>query len=243
MVRLSDMTPNVITQRPPTRDKLSNFTIPNAARPPTRDKIRNFSITTAASRPETRDRSRTFSIATAASRPETRDRSRNFSIATAASRPETRDRSRNFSTAASSQPGLEDKSVDLISVTSEDYEDKDDDQVSFDEGRLQQWNAAEYQMQLIGAVAGITLIFGCGTISTWAITDFIKDVQINAAEWVEVDYSFDLFDMEHEDFLTSRHVIIAMVVLSYNIGCIIGAILGAFITPLLPNRIIYVSIE
>lgn len=224
MVRLSDMTPNVLVQRPPTRDKTRNFTIPIVARPPTRDKTRNFSITTAASRPETRDISR------------------NFSISTAASRPETRDKTRNFSTAASSQPGIEEKSVDLISVTSEDYEDKDDDQVSFDEGRLQQWNTAEYQMQLVSASAGIMLLFGCGTISTWAITDFIKDVQINAAEWVEVDYSFDLFDMEHEDFLTSRHVIIAMVVLSYNIGCIIGAILGAFITPILKNRIIYVSL-
>lgn len=157
-------------------------------------------------------------------------------------RPPTRDKSRAFVVTPASRPEVEEKSVDLISVTSEDYDEKEDDQVSFDEGRLQQWNTAEYQMQLLGAVAGMMLLFGCGTISTWAITDFIKDVQINAAEWVEVDYSFDLFDMEQEDFLTSRHVIIAMVVLSYNIGCIIGAILGAFITPLLPNRIIYVRI-
>lgn len=157
-------------------------------------------------------------------------------------RPPTRDKSTNFAIAVASRPEVEEKSVDLLSVTSEDYKQTDDDQISFNEGRLQQWNSAEFQMQLVGAVSGIILLFGCGTISTWAIADFIKDVQQNEAEWVDIDYSFELFDTEHEDFLTSRHVIIAMVVLSYNIGSIIGAILGAFITPLLPNRIIYVRI-
>lgn len=133
---------------------------------------------------------------------------------------------------------VEEKSVDLVSVTSEDY--KDDDQISFDEGRLQQWNCAEFQMQLLSALAGIVLLFGCGIMSAWAVTDLIKDVQVNEAEWVDLDYSFELFDSEEDEFLTSRHVIIAMVVLSYNIGCIVGGICGAFITPLLPNRAIYV---
>lgn len=135
-------------------------------------------------------------------------------------------------------PEIEEKSVDLISVTSDDY--KDDDEVSFDEGRLQQWNFSEFQMQLLGALAGIILLFGCGIISAWAVTDFIKDVQVNEAQWVDLDYSFELFDNDDDDFLTSRHVIIAMVVLSYNVGYIIGGIFGAFITPLLPNRAIYV---
>lgn len=47
-------------------------------------------------------------------------------------------------------PKIEEKSVDLISVTSDDY--KDDDEISFDEGRLQQWDFAEFQMQLLGAL-------------------------------------------------------------------------------------------
>lgn len=115
---------------------------------------------------------------------------------------------------------IEEKSVDLISVTSDDY--KDDDEISFDEGRLQQWNFSEFQMQLSGALAGIILLFGCGIISAWAVTDFIKDVQVNEAQWVDLDYSFELFDNDEDDFFSSRHVIIAMVVLSYNIGFIIG---------------------
>lgn len=135
---------------------------------------------------------------------------------------------------------IEEKSVDLISVTSDDYNKKEDDQVSFDEGRLQQWNCEEFQMQLLGTMAGMILLFGCGTMSAWSVTDFIKDIQQNEAEWVDFDYSFELFDSEEDEFLASRHVIIAMVVLSYNIGCIIGSILGAFITPILPNRVIYV---
>lgn len=134
---------------------------------------------------------------------------------------------------------VEEKSVDLISVTSEDYK-IEDDQISFDEGRLQQWNYTEFQMQLMGAISGMVLLFGCGTMSAWSVTDFIKDVQQNEADWVDIDYNLELFDADEDEFLASRHVIIAMVVLSYNIGCIIGAICGAFITPLLPNRAIYV---
>ncbi|XP_031624199.1 uncharacterized protein LOC116341345 [Contarinia nasturtii] len=134
-------------------------------------------------------------------------------------------------------PEIEEKSVDLISVTSEDY--KDDDQISFDENRLQQWNTSEFYMQLWGAAAGIILLFSCGTLSAWAVTDFVKDVQVHKAAWIDIDYSFELFDDEEREFLSSRHVIIAMVVLSFNIGCIIGGIFGAFITPILPNRAIY----
>lgn len=152
-------------------------------------------------------------------------------------RPGVEDKTVNLMTA---QPTIEveEKSVDLISVTSEDY--KDDDEISFDEGRLQQWNYAEFQAQLLGALGGIILMFGCGIISAWAVTDFVKDVQANEAEWIDFDYSFELFDNDQDEFLASRHVIIAMVVLSFNVGCIIGGICGAFLTPLLPNRAIYV---
>lgn len=135
---------------------------------------------------------------------------------------------------------VEEKAVDLLSVTSEDY--KDDDEISFDEGRLQQWSASEFRKQLWSALAAIILLFGCGIMSAWAVTDFIKDVQLNEAEWVDLDYSFELFDNDEDEFLNSRHVIIAMVVLSYNIGFIIGGIFGAFVAPLLPNKAIYVCI-
>lgn len=133
---------------------------------------------------------------------------------------------------------IEEKSVDLLSVTSDDY--KDEDLISFDEGRLQAWHSGEFKKQLWGALAAIVLLLGCGFTSTWAISDLIKDIQLNEAEWVDIDYSFELFDNDDEEFLSSRHVIIAMVVLSFNFGNIIGAILGAFLTPILPNRAIYV---
>lgn len=133
---------------------------------------------------------------------------------------------------------IEEKAVDLMSVTSEDY--KEDDVVSFDEGRLQQWNFAEFRMQLLGSIAGIILLFGCGTISAWAVSDLVKDVQVNENEWVDVDYGWDLFGENDEEFFESRHVIIAIVVLSWNVGYIIGGILGAFIVPVLPNRTVYV---
>lgn len=154
----------------------------------------------------------------------------------AARRPGVEEKSVNL--VATPAVEIEDKSVDLISVTSEDY--KDDDTISFDEGRLQQWNGAEFCMQLVGSLAGILLMFGCGIVSAWAVTDFVKDVQANENEWVEFDYSFELFDNEQDEFLASRHVIIAMVVLSFNVGYIIGGISGAFLTPLLPNRAVYV---
>lgn len=177
--------------------------------------------------PITLDKSRSFAIATTLRPPPTRDKMRNFTIA-AALRPETRD----------------ERTVDLISVNSEDFEDDEiDDQISFDEGRLQEWNSIEFEMQLLGAASGMVLLFGCGLMSAWAITDFIKDFQQNEVEWLDIDYSFELLDKKQDDFLASHHVIIAMVVLSYNIGCIVGGILGAFITPLLPNRIIYVSMS
>lgn len=39
-------------------------------------------------------------------------------------------------------PEIEENTVDLLSVTSEDY--KHDDKISFDEGRLQQWNSSTF---------------------------------------------------------------------------------------------------
>lgn len=138
-----------------------------------------------------------------------------------------------------STPEIEVKSVDLLSVTSDDY--KDDDEISFDEGRLQQWNCSEFQKQLWGTASGMIIILACEIISAWAISDFIKDIQVNEAQWVDLDYNFELFDSDEDDILNSRHVIIAIVVLAYNIGYIIGAIFGAFLTPLLPNRAIYVN--
>lgn len=136
--------------------------------------------------------------------------------------------------------GVEEKAIDLMSVTSEDCKEIEEDTISFDEGRLQQWNSTEFRIQLMASIAGIILLFGCGTISAWSITDLVKDVQKHGNEWIDVDYGWDLFGENDEEFFESRHVIIAIVVLSWNVGYVIGAILGAFIVPILPNRSIYV---
>lgn len=130
---------------------------------------------------------------------------------------------------------IEEKYVDLVSVKSEELQE--DDTVSFDEGRLQQWNGHEFRAQFASSLAGIILLFGCASISAWAIADFLKDMQVNGDDWIDVDYEF----AQDEEFFQSRHVIIAMVVLSWNIGYIIGGVFGAFIVPILPNRTIYVS--
>lgn len=134
---------------------------------------------------------------------------------------------------------IEEKCIDLVSVTSEEL--RDDDSISFDEGRLQQWNGAEFRMHLASALSGIVLLFGCASISAWAIADFVKDMQINGDEWIDVDYEMNLLSDDDDEFFQSRHVIIAMVVLSWNIGYIIGGVFGAFVVPILPNRTIYVS--
>lgn len=133
---------------------------------------------------------------------------------------------------------IEEKCIDLVSVTSEEF--KDDDSISFDEGRLQQWNGAEFRAHLAGALAGIILLFGCASISAWAIADFVKDMQVNGDDWIDVDYDMSLL-YDDSEFFESRHVMIGMVVLSWNVGYIIGGVFGAFVVPILPNRTIYVS--
>lgn len=135
---------------------------------------------------------------------------------------------------------IEEKCIDLVSVTSDEFHD--DDSISFDEGRLQQWNGTEFRMQLAGALSGIILLFGCASISAWAIADFVKDMQENGDEWIDVDYEMSLFGDGDDEFFQSRHVIIAMVVLSWNVGYIIGGVFGAFVVPILPNRTIYVGV-
>lgn len=138
---------------------------------------------------------------------------------------------------------VEEKSIDLISVNSEVLKEDDEDTVSFDEGRLQQWNSDEFSLQVYGALAGIILLFGCASVSAWSITDFLKDMQVNEDDWIDIDYDWAIFGEGKDEFFESRHVIIAMVVLSWNIECIIGGIFGAFIVPILPNRAIYVCIS
>lgn len=137
---------------------------------------------------------------------------------------------------------VEEKAIDLVSVKSEELQN-DDDTISFDEGRLQQWNVAEFRMQLAGALSGIILMFGCASMSAWAIADFLKDIETNGEDWISVDYEWSLLDKDEDEFFQSRHVILAMLVMSWNVGYIIGGALGAFIVPLLPNRSVYVSFD
>jgi len=132
---------------------------------------------------------------------------------------------------------ITEKAIDLISVTSGRY---DDDNISFDEGRLQEWNYREFWMQMLNSLSAFVLLFGCGLISAWSITDFIKEnmskisvkeKSLDDDDWLEID----------GPFYSSRHFIIGMVVLSWNAGAVIGGIVGAYVVPRLPVRYIYVS--
>lgn len=123
------------------------------------------------------------------------------------------------------EKSVEEKSIDLVSVNS-DESIKDDDQVSFHEGRLQQWYFPEFRMQLLGSLSGIILLFGCGMLSAWSITDFVKDILANEEEWIDIDYGWNLYNEEEKDFFQSRHIIIAMVVLSWNFGALVGGMFG-----------------
>lgn len=121
----------------------------------------------------------------------------------------------------------ETKSIDLISVDSEEFSKDDGDDISFDEGRLQQWNFREFSMQFVSLLAGVILLFGCLVNGAWSITDFVKDILSNEDEWTDIDYGWNLFNDDEEEFFQSRHIIIAIVVLSWNVGAIIGGIFGA----------------
>lgn len=134
---------------------------------------------------------------------------------------------------------IEEKAIDLVSVNSEELQE--DDTISFHEGHLQQWNGAEFRMQLAGTLSGIILLFGCSSLSAWALSDFLKDIEAHSEDWISVDYEWNLLDKDEDEFFQSRHVILAMLVMSWNVGYIGGGALGAFIVPLLPNRSVYVS--
>lgn len=120
---------------------------------------------------------------------------------------------------------ITEKSIDLISRTSQRHDDGDN--ISFDEGRLQEWNLREFWMQMANSLSAFVILFACGLISAWSITDFIKE-SLSAKN-----------DSSTEE--NSRHSVVGMVVLSWNAGAVIGGIVGAYIVPCLPARYIYVS--
>lgn len=132
------------------------------------------------------------------------------------------------------------KSVDLVSVTSSEF--NDDDNISFDEGRLQQWSFDEFWAQMKSASAAIVLLVACCIHSTWSINEYLKlllDEEDETSTWNDTDSTsgYDLVDQ----LFTSESVTVTTVIISWNIGAIFGGVLGAFIVPVLTNKIIYVS--
>lgn len=132
---------------------------------------------------------------------------------------------------------VEEKAVDLISVTSSEF--KDDDTKSFDEGRLQEWNFAEFSMQLMGISAGIFLLFACCVQTSWGINEYLKLITDEEKQWNETEATgYEIVD----ELFSSESVVVTTVIISWNIGAIIGGVVGAFIVPVLTNKIIYVCV-
>lgn len=126
---------------------------------------------------------------------------------------------------------IEEKTIDLKLVKSTNYASADDN-ISFAEGALQQWNIHEFRKQLIGISAGLVLLFGCGLISAWAIADFTKFFAADEEEWTTVENSY-----------FTPECLIGIVVMSWNVGAIVGSVFGAFVIGNLSSRSIYVSFE
>lgn len=132
------------------------------------------------------------------------------------------------------------KSVDLVSVTSSEFIDEDN--ISFDEGRLQQWHFYEFWAQFKSASAAVVLIIACCIQSTWSINEYLKlliDQGDEIMSWNDTDSSsgYDLVD----ELFTSESVTVTTVIVSWHIGAIFGGVLGAFIVPVLTNKVIYVG--
>lgn len=146
-----------------------------------------------------------------------------------------------MTTASNEPPGttIELKSVDLVSVTSSEF--IEDDNISFDEGRLQQWNLDEFWAQFKSASAAIVLVVACCIQSTWSINEYLKLLwdKGNETAWWNDTESASGYDFVDQLF-SSESVIVTGVIVSWNVGAIFGGVLGAFIAPVLTNKVIYV---
>lgn len=137
----------------------------------------------------------------------------------------------------------ETKSIDLVSMTSADSLDEQDN-ISIVDGHLQQWNFAEFRMQFAMMITGLLLLMACCLLSTWGINEYLKlisDIEQGLATWNSTDEAeISQSDILNELF-SSKVVLVTFVIISYNIGCIFGAVVGAFTVPVLKNKIVYVS--
>lgn len=136
------------------------------------------------------------------------------------------------------------KSIDLVSVTSEEFHEEDDN-ISIDEGRLQQWHFGEFKTQFKGISAAILLLVACYLQCTWSINEYFKlmnDEQNESTAWnssAETATGYEFVD----NLFTSESVVVTLVIVSWNIGAIFGGILAAFIVPVVPNKMIYVNVD
>lgn len=131
------------------------------------------------------------------------------------------------------------KSIDLVSVTSSEFNENDN--ISFDEDRLQRWNFYEFWEQFKSASAAVVLIVACFLQNSWSINEYLKlllDAESEVPLWNDTDTTsgYDLVD----ELFTSENVIVTGVIISWHIGTIFGGVLGAFIVPVLANNAIYV---
>lgn len=124
------------------------------------------------------------------------------------------------------------KPVDLVTSTNNvvDYRSADDN-ISYTEGPLQEWNFREFALQVTGSLSGIILSFGCSLLSAWAIADLTLRYQS------EVDGRWN----DNGNGFFNQNRVIAIVVMSWYLGAAFGGILGSYLITRVPKRVIYVS--
>lgn len=147
-----------------------------------------------------------------------------------------------FST-QSNDKDFETKSIDLVSVNSE-LSENEKDNISIVDGYMQRWNFLEFRCQFLGTIAAIIILFGCSTLNSWSINEYLKlivDIRNDAIEsWNFTEYHSTEYAIVDEIF-TSEIALVSAIIISYNVGVIFGGVFGAFIVPVLLNQVVYVS--
>lgn len=139
---------------------------------------------------------------------------------------------------------LETKSIDLVSVNS--ATDSENDNISIADGYMQRWHFPEFRSQFLSSFAAILILFACSILNSWSINEYLKlmlDVRGNTSdEWNSTENVLTEYEIVDQIF-TSETAFVSAIIVSYNLGVILGGVFGAFIVPVLPNQVVYVSIN
>lgn len=120
----------------------------------------------------------------------------------------------------------------------------DDDTRSIDEGRLQEWNLHEFMKQLLGMSAGIVIMFGCCIQSALSINEFAMFTLYDSLFWNSTGRLLDENKYsDWDEYVDLQNLEAVALIVSWNLGAMLGAIIGAYVVPIAPKRTIYVSVS